>query len=118
MATPKGRLNKLEKDLLDKPWQQARAGVDVELLPQGGGLYVLARSADRVAEERAMRQKQLKRLWKRLKQLQGMKLGGGRPAGSRPSPGDWWRFRSMPRRIEAHVFLSFLAYCLHVTLGR
>lgn len=87
MATPKGRLNKLEKDLLDKPWQQARAGVDVELLPQGGGLYVLARSADRVAEERAMRQKQLKRLWKRLKQLQGMKLGGG--AARRQSPIAW-----------------------------
>jgi hypothetical protein len=86
VATPKGRLNKLEKDRLDKPWQQARAGVEVKLLPQGGELYVLARSADRVAKERAMRQKQLKRLWKRLKQLQGMKLGG---AARRQSPIAW-----------------------------
>lgn len=27
-------------------------------------------------------------------------------------------YHQQPSRIEAHVFLSFLAYCLHVTLGR
>lgn len=194
VGTPKGRLSKLEKDLLDQPWQQVRAGVEVKLLPQEGELYVLARSADRVAKERAMRRKQLKRLWKRLKQLQGMrrcskdllmKLGAAR----QQSPGAWrlvevqvdaaaatftyrlrkdklrqrrrregryllrsnltetdpavvWSyylqlvqveqaFRTLkgdlairpifhqdPARIEAHIFVSFLAYCLHVTLGR
>lgn len=74
VGTPKGRLGKLEKELLDKPWQEARPGVTVKLLPQEGELYVLARSADRVAKERSMRRRQLKWLWKRLNQLQGMKL--------------------------------------------
>jgi hypothetical protein len=59
---------------LDKPWQQARPGVTVKLLPQEGELYVLARSADRVAKERSMRRRQLKWLWTRMKELQGMKL--------------------------------------------
>lgn len=27
-------------------------------------------------------------------------------------------FHQSPERIEAHVFIAFLAYCLHVTLGR
>ena len=27
-------------------------------------------------------------------------------------------FHQSPARIEAHVFIAFLAYCLHVTLGR
>jgi len=194
VGTPKGRLGKLEKDLLNQPWQQARAGVDVKLLPQAGELYVLARSTDRVAKERAMRRKQLKRLWKRLSQLQGrklrredllMKLGAAR----QQSPSAWrlvtvevdaaqatftyhlrkdklrqvrrregryllrsnltetdpavvWNyylqlvqveqafrhlkgdlavrpiFHQDEPRIEAHIFVSFLAYCLHVTLGR
>ena len=27
-------------------------------------------------------------------------------------------FHQLERRIEAHIFVAFLAYCLHVTLGR
>ena len=27
-------------------------------------------------------------------------------------------FHQAPARIEAHLFVSFLAYCLHVTLGQ
>ena len=50
VGTPKGRLTKLEKALLDKPWQDARPGVQVKLLPQDGELYVFAQSADRVAK--------------------------------------------------------------------
>jgi hypothetical protein len=74
VGTPKGRLTRLEKALLDKPWQDARPGVQVKLLPQDGEFYVFAQSADRVAKERAMRRRQLKWLWGRLKQLAGMKL--------------------------------------------
>jgi hypothetical protein len=194
VGTPKGRLSKLEKDLLDKPWQEARPGVTVKLLPQEGELYVLARSADRVAKERSMRRRQLKWLWKRLNQLQGrklrredllMKLGAARqqapsvwrlveievdPTQARftyrmnkdklrqvrrregryllrsnlteTDPAVVWNyylqlveveqaFRNLKgdlairpifhrneARIEAHIFVSFLAYCLHVTLGR
>ena len=74
VGTPKGRLTRLEKALIAKPWQDARPGVQVKLLPQDGELYVFAQSADRVAKERAMRRRQLKWLWGRLRQLAGMKL--------------------------------------------
>src|SRR4051812_16296273 len=74
VGTPKGRLTRLEKHLVAKPWQEARTGVKVKLLAQEGELYVLAQSRDRVAKERAMRRRQLKRLWARLKQLSTMQL--------------------------------------------
>src|SRR5277367_1139943 len=74
VGTPKGRLNRLEAQLLDKPWRKAREGVEVKLLPQDDELYVFAQSADRVGKERAMRRRQLKWLWARLKQLSFMNL--------------------------------------------
>src|SRR5436190_24221291 len=61
-------------EICTKPWQEARPGVQVKLLAQEGELYVLAQSRDRVAKERAMRRRQLKRLWARLKQLSTMQL--------------------------------------------
>ena len=67
VGTPKGRLNRLEKHLLQKPWQDAREGVQVKLLAEDGELYVFAQSVDRVSKERAMRRRQLKWLWKRLR---------------------------------------------------
>jgi transposase len=74
VGTPKGRLSRYEKELLEKPWQVMREGVQVKLLPQQGELYVLAQSTDRVNKERAMRRRQLKALWTRLKELRKMKL--------------------------------------------
>jgi transposase len=194
VGTPKGRLTKLEKTLVDQPWQQARPGVTVKLLPQEGELYVLARSAERVAKERAMRRRQLKKLWHRLHELQAMKLRREDllmklGAARQQAPSAWrlvtvevhateatflyrlnkdklrqvrrregryllrsnltetdpavvWAyylqlvqveqafrnlkgdlalrpiFHQEPTRIEAHIFVSFLAYCLHVTLGQ
>lgn len=194
VGTPKGRLSKLEKDLIAKPWREARPGVQVKLLPQDGEVYVFAQSHDRIAKERAMRKRQLKRLWARLKQLSQMrltreqllmKLGAARektPAGWRlvevsvsqqsanftyrlkrdklrevrrregryllrtnlteTDPAKLWNyyiqlvqveqaFKNLKgdlairpiyhqdqQRIEAHIFIAFLAYCLHVTLSR
>jgi transposase len=194
VGTPKGRLTRLQKHLIDKPWQEARPGVHVKLLPQDGELYVFTQSRDRVAKERAMRRRQLKRLWARLKQISAMtltreellmKLGAARDqsraawrlvvvevaadsaaftyrlertklrqARSREGryllrtnlaeedPAELWNlylllvmveeafktlkgdlairpiFHHREARIEAHVFIAFLAYCLHVTLGR
>jgi hypothetical protein len=194
VGTPKGRLSKLEKDLLDKPWHEARPGVTVKLLEQEGELYVLARSMDRVAKERSMRRRQFKGLWKRLKELQGMKLRREEllmklGAARQQAPSAWrlvevevdatqatftyrlrkdklrqvrrregryllrsnltetdpavvWNyylqlveveqaFRNLKgdlairpifhqdeARMEAHIFVSFLSYCLHVTLGQ
>jgi hypothetical protein len=48
--------------------------VDVKLLPQERELYVYAQSRDRVAKERAIRRRKLKRLWARLRQLSAMTL--------------------------------------------
>jgi transposase len=194
VGTPKGRLNRLEKHLIDKPWQEARKGVQVKLLAEDDDLYVFAQSDDRVAKERAMRQRQLKWLWKRLGQLAAMevsreemlmKLGAARskaPSGWRmveiemdrdssmftynlnraklrivrrregryllrtnlteQDPALLWQyyiqlvaveeafknlkddlairpiFHKEEHRIEAHIFISFLAYCLYITLQR
>jgi transposase len=194
VGTPKGRLSRLEKSLLAKPWAEARPGVQVKLLPQDGELYVFAQSADRVAKERAMRRRQMRWLWARLAQLAGMKLtreellmrlGAARKqartawrlmvievAADRASfsyrldrnklrqarrregryllrtnltddePARLWSlylqlvsieeafknlkgdlairpvFHQIESRIEAHIFIAFLAYCLHVTLAR
>ena len=74
VGTPKGRLSRLEKDLLAKPWQQAREGVQVKLLAEDNELYVYAESVDRVSKERAMRKRQMKWLWKRLRELVAMEI--------------------------------------------
>jgi hypothetical protein len=74
VGTPKGRLSRLEKQRLTKPWQQARAGVQVKLLAEDDELYVYAESVDRVSKERAMRRRQLKWLWKRLRELAAMEV--------------------------------------------
>jgi transposase len=74
VGTPRGRLTKLEKAFVGKPWEQARESVEVKLLEQSDELYILARSTGRMHKERAMRQRKLKRLWKRLHELQRQKL--------------------------------------------
>jgi len=73
VGTPKGRLNQLEQSLLRQPWHQAREQVRVKLLPSEGEFYLYVESADRVAKERSMRRRRLKRLWHRLGELQRMK---------------------------------------------
>lgn len=195
VGTPRGRLSQYEQKLAELPWQVARQGVSVKLLTEENELYVLAESQDRVNKERAMRRSQLKRVWRRLKQLQTMKLKRDEllkklgaalhqyPAAARfiqssvekqsaqlsfslrkdklrqarkregryllrsnmttgRSPEELWQFyiqlteveaafknlkddlalrpiyHQLERRIEAHIFICFLAYCLHVTLRR
>jgi hypothetical protein len=194
VGTPKGRLSRLEKQLLAKPWQEARPGVSVKLLAEDDELYVYAESVDRVSKERAMRRRQLKWLWKRLRELAAMevgreemlmKLGAARAraptawrlvdiamdkAGAGFSytldrqklrqirrregryllrtnltendPALLWQyytqlvaveqafknlkgdlairpiFHQDEHRVEAHIFIAFLAYCLQITLQR
>jgi hypothetical protein len=74
VGTPKGRLNKLEKSFLGKPWKQVREQVQVKLLEQDDELCVLALSAGRPNKERAMRRRRLKKLWPRLHELQHQKF--------------------------------------------
>jgi hypothetical protein len=74
VGTPKGRLTQLENAFLKRPWEKVREAVEVKLLDKDGEIYVLAKSAGRVDKERAMRRRRLKKLWKRLHQLQQQKL--------------------------------------------
>ena len=194
VGTPKGRLSRLEKKLLAKPWQEARPGVSVKLLAEDSELYVFAESVERVSKERAMRKRQLKWLWKRLRELAAMevpreemlmKLGAARARAptawrlvdiemdkesamfiyalnrqklrrirrregryllrtnlTENDPALLWQyytqlvaveeafknlkgdlairpiFHQEERRVEAHIFIAFLAYCLQITLQR
>ena len=61
VGKPRSQLSKLEADLSQRPWQQARDGVRVKLLPREGELYVLARSDDRRKKERAMRRRKMRK---------------------------------------------------------
>jgi len=197
VGTPKGRLTKLEKEFLKLPWEQVREAVEVKLLDKEGELYVLARSAGRVEKERSMRRRRLKKLLKRLHELQKqgltrdqllLKLGAAKKEAGRAyglvdirlpdkdqavtqetfgfalnrrklrfvrrregryllrsnlkgdDPALLWRYyiqlteveqafkelkgdlsirpiyHQNEARIEAHIFVAFMAYCLQVTL--
>jgi transposase len=70
VGTPKGRLSKLEQSFLAQPWARVRDQVTVKLLSKDDETYVLALSAGRRDKEQAMRQRRLKRLFKRLHELQ------------------------------------------------
>jgi hypothetical protein len=69
VGTPKALLSKLEKSLLDKPWQSVHEGMEVRLLEQEEELYVQARSAQRRQKENAMRRRKLKKLGQGLHRL-------------------------------------------------
>jgi hypothetical protein len=199
VGTPRGRLTKLEKALAGKPWQDVRDSVRVKLIEDGDETYVLARSEGRREKEQGMRRRRLRKLIKRLRQLQGqdltrdellLKLGAAKkeagkayglltiktPAKDEPVTPQTFRFsldrkklrearrreggyllrsnlaaddpaplwslylhlveieqafkelksdlairpihHQLENRIEAHIFVAFLAYCLMVTLKR
>jgi len=69
VGTPRSLLSKLEKELVDRPWEQVHDGVQVKLLAQENELYVLARSADRRMKEAAIRRRKLKTLIHGLNRL-------------------------------------------------
>ena len=197
VGTPRGRLTKLGKALAAKPWEDVRENVRVKLIEDGEETYVLARSQARRDKEQGIRRRRLRKLIKRLRELQGqqltrdallLKLGaakkeaGGaygllkihKPKKDQPvtpetlhfaidrkklraarrreggyllrsnikgdDPSHLWRLylqlveieqafkelkndlsvrpihHQLETRIEAHIFVAFLAYCLMVTL--
>ena len=197
VGTPRGRLTKLEKAFIAKPWEEARASVRVKLVEHENEIYVLARSDGRRDKEQSMRRRRLRKLIRRLRDLQGqdltrdellLKLGAAKkdagrayglmtihtPTKDQPvtpetfrfaldrkklrlarrregsyllrsniaggAPGEMWRmylqlveieqvfkelkndlsirpiYHQLEERIEAHIFIAFLAYCLQVTL--
>jgi transposase len=75
VGAPKGRLTRYEESFLSKPWNAVRENINVKVLKdeEDGELFVLVRSDKRVGKERSMRRRRLKKLWKRLEQLKGMK---------------------------------------------
>ena len=64
----------MEKGFFKLPWEKARDSVDTKLLAHEGEIYILKRRNGRVNKERSMRKRHLKKLWKRLHELQGQKL--------------------------------------------
>ena len=69
VGTPKHLLSKLEKDLIDKPWEKVHEGMNVKLLEREGELYVQARSSQRQKKENAMRRRKLRALVHGLNRL-------------------------------------------------
>ena len=69
VGTPKGRINKHEKQWLDLEWRQVRDSVQVKLYEHEGELYVLARSDGRQAKEIAIRRKRIVRLLRKLRAM-------------------------------------------------
>ena len=74
VGTPKGRLTRLEQSFVGLPWRAVRESVEVKLLAQDGELYILAQSRARILKERGMRQRRLRKLWRRLHELRGQSL--------------------------------------------
>jgi len=74
VGTPRRQLRKLEKDLVERPWEQVHEGVEVKLLEQERELYVLARSANRRQKETAIRRRRLKRLVHGLNRLKRRRI--------------------------------------------
>jgi hypothetical protein len=74
VGTPRGRLTQLEKAFLSKPWEDVRQSVRVKLVEHDHETYVLARSQDRRHKERSMRQRRLRKLIRRLRELQRQDL--------------------------------------------
>jgi transposase len=74
VGTPRGRLSKLEEKFLNISWEKARESVEVKLLAEDGEIYILARSVGRMNKERSIRKRKLKKLLKRLNEIQEQKL--------------------------------------------
>jgi transposase len=68
VGTPKSKLRKFEKELVDRDWREVREGIEVKLVPSPGGeeTFVLCRSRERRAKERAMHDRFISRIRKGL----------------------------------------------------
>jgi hypothetical protein len=70
VGTARSKLDELEAELLDLPWQQVHENVRVKLLVEDGDLYVLAQSTGRREKEKSIRRHKLRRLFEGLRRLQ------------------------------------------------
>ena len=73
VGTPKGRLTRLEQSFVGLPWRAVRESVEVKLLAQDGCCTSWPSRA-RIFKESGMRQRRLRKLWRRLHELRGQSL--------------------------------------------
>jgi len=197
VGTPRAMLNKFEDRLIELDWKQANDNVAVKLLAEDNELYILAKSKDRRAKERAIRKHKLRKYLhglaklrkscrnrdRLLERLGALKQQAGKsvkcveltipPQGRKVTPENfsyslnrntykkmilrdgmyllrtnltetrpdviWERYvmltqveaafkslksdlavrpvyHQLEHRVEAHIFVAFLAYCLMITL--
>jgi transposase len=78
VGTPKAQLRQVERHLLEENWHEVQAGVEVKLVPgpQGDEHFILTRSADRRAKEKAMHERFVKRIEAGLQKLQAAAQAG------------------------------------------
>jgi transposase len=78
VGTPKAQLRQVERYLLAQDWCTVQAGVEVKLVPgpQGGEQFILTRSADRRAKEKAMHERFVARIETGLQKLQAAAASG------------------------------------------
>jgi len=69
VGTPRSRLGEFEAELCTRDWQQVRPYVEVKTVRRAGETYVLARSVQRRAKEKAIRKRQLLGLHQDLRKL-------------------------------------------------
>jgi hypothetical protein len=71
VGTPKSQLRRFEAEIVGQGWSEVRPGLEVKLCPAPGGAetFILCRSADRRAKERAMHERAATRLEEGLKEL-------------------------------------------------
>lgn len=64
LGTAKSSLRKFERELLSQDWKQVHEGLEVRLVPSPAGeeVFILCRSAERQAKERAMHERFEKRI--------------------------------------------------------
>jgi transposase len=72
IGAPRRELSKFEKELRDGDWQQIRAGLEVKTCnsEDSKNRYILCRSRERAAKERAMHERTEKQIEDGLKQMQ------------------------------------------------
>jgi len=71
VGTPKSQLKRFEQELLKADWQQVREGLEVKLCPSPDGeeSFILCRSAERAAKEKAIHDRFERRIEKGLTKL-------------------------------------------------
>lgn len=122
VGTPKGRLSEYEKSLTQQPWQKVRDGVDISRKDEElrFSLRKDKLRAIRLREGRYLLRTNLigrdpAQMWTLYTQLVQVEEAFKNLKGDlalRPI------HHQKEERIEAHIFVAFLAYTLHVTLRR